>query len=56
MQYFSLCSVFFSVRNAIESARLEIGKTGYFNLNSPITVESVQQACLVDISQFKFRE
>ena len=48
-------SVAFCVRQAIHAARREIGKdTEFFQLVSPITVESVQQLCLVDPSQFTY--
>ena len=43
----------FAVKRAIEAARQEIGKDDFFPLNSPATVESIQQLCLVDCSQFK---
>jgi xanthine dehydrogenase/oxidase len=46
-------SVFHSIRHAIEAARYELGQSEFFVLNSPLTVEQVQQACLVNYSQFK---
>ena len=49
-------SVAFAVKRAIESARNEIGKDTFFVLNSPATVESIQQLCLVDYSQFRFND
>ena len=66
------CSALFAVKKAVESARAEIGKGGYFPLgkflhitfyqfiiwisvaDGPATVEAIQQACLVDPSQFIF--
>ena len=51
----SLCT-FFSVRNAIEAARKELGITGFFALNSPLTVEQVQRACQVNHAQFKLKD
>jgi len=47
-------SVAFSVKRAIEAARVEINNKDIITLNSPATVEAIQQLCLVDFSQFKF--
>ena len=49
-------SAMFAVKRAIEAARSEISSDQFFVLNSPATVEYVQRACLVDISQFKFQD
>ncbi len=49
-------SVLFAVKRAIEAARKEINDESIFQLDSPATVECVQQACLVDPSQFKFKD
>lgn len=48
------CSALFAVKRAIESARAEIGKDAVFTLSGPATVEDIQQACLVEPSQFTF--
>ena len=48
--------VAFAVKRAIEAARNEIGKDTFFPLNSPATVESIQQLCLVDPAQFKLTD
>jgi xanthine dehydrogenase/oxidase len=44
--------VAFAVKRAIEAARYEIGNQHFFALNSPATVEAIQQLCLVDYKQF----
>ncbi len=31
----------------------EIGQTNFVKLDSPLTVEKIQQACSIDINQFK---
>lgn len=49
-------SVAFAVKRAVEAARAEIGKDQFFPFDSPSTVESIQQMCLVDFSQFKFND
>ena len=49
-------SVAFAVKYAIEAARLEIGNEKFFPFDSPSTVESIQQMCLVDYNQFKFND
>lgn len=46
-------SVAFAVKRAIEAARKEAGKDEFFPLNSPATVDSIQQLCLVNYRQFK---
>jgi xanthine dehydrogenase/oxidase len=38
-------SALFAAREAITSARADAGVTGYFDLDAPLTVERVQQAC-----------
>jgi xanthine dehydrogenase/oxidase len=43
----------FAVKRAIEAARAEFNNTNYFALNSPATVEDIQQYCAVDYKQFK---
>jgi len=47
------CVVVFALYQAVAAARSDIGMSGYFQLDSPCTVEKVQAACLVDPSQFK---
>jgi xanthine dehydrogenase/oxidase len=49
-------SVAFAVRRAIEAARAEIKNNEFFAVKSPMTVENVQQLCLVDYSQFKLSD
>ncbi|KAL3841843.1 hypothetical protein ACJMK2_019942 [Sinanodonta woodiana] len=46
------CSVLFAAKHAVESARQEIGQFDYFSLDGPATTEYLQEACLVDPSQF----
>lgn len=46
-------SVAFAVKRAIEAARSEIGKDEFFVLNSPATVESIQQLCMSNYDQYK---
>eukprot|EP00731_Ephydatia_muelleri_P028954 Em0020g598a len=48
------CSVLFAIKRAIESARAEIQQQQVFALPGPATVEAIQQACMVDPSQFVF--
>jgi xanthine dehydrogenase/oxidase len=45
-------SVAFAAKRAIEAARAEINNSTYFALNSPATVDAIQQLCLVDYKQF----
>lgn len=45
-------SIVFAVKRAIEAAREEAGNTDYFGLDSPATVEVIQQLCLLDYKQF----
>jgi len=44
-------SVFFAIKRAILAARSDAGVSEWFELDSPATVERVQQACLVDIGR-----
>jgi len=46
------CVGLLAVQHAIAAARSNIGKSGYFELNSPATVDKIQTGCLVDDSQF----
>jgi xanthine dehydrogenase/oxidase len=46
--------VAFAIKNSIENARAEINNQDFFPFNSPSTVESIQQMCLVDVDQFDF--
>lgn len=41
-----------ALRQAISSARADAGVTGWFEMGSPMTVERIQQLCLVQPSQF----
>lgn len=43
--FFLASSVFFAIRDAISSARLEEGISGWFELDSPATVERIRSAC-----------
>ncbi|XP_061182872.1 xanthine dehydrogenase-like [Saccostrea echinata] len=46
------CSALFAIKHAVEAFRRDIGKDTYFALDAPATVEKVQQACMIDASQF----
>ena len=48
-------AAFFAVRGAIRAARADAGEIGAFELNAPLTVERIQQACLVSAERFKLR-
>ena len=39
-------SVFFAIKDAIESAREDAGVTGCFPLDSPATAERIRMACV----------
>lgn len=43
--FFLASSVFFAIRDAVSSARLEEGLTSWFELDSPATVERIRSAC-----------
>lgn len=43
--FFLASSVFFAIRNAISSARLDEGLSNWFQLDSPATVERIRSAC-----------
>jgi len=45
-------SVFFALRNAIQAARAENGKEGYFSLDSPASCERIRMACCDDMTAF----
>jgi xanthine dehydrogenase/oxidase len=45
-------SIYFAVKMAIASARVDAGDASYFNLNVPSVVDVRQQACLVSPSRF----
>ncbi|XP_052766428.1 xanthine dehydrogenase-like [Mya arenaria] len=45
-------SVFFALRKCIEEARKDAGQTGAFTFEPPATVESVQQLCATNTTQF----
>ena len=49
-------SAMFAVKRAIEAAKSESIGDRFFLLNSPATVEYVQRSCLVDLTQFKYRD
>lgn len=44
--------VVMALRQAIAAARSLAGDSDYFTINTPLTVEKIQQLCLVDSSQF----
>eukprot|EP01116_Phalansterium_solitarium_P016706 TRINITY_DN393_c0_g2_i1.p1 TRINITY_DN393_c0_g2~~TRINITY_DN393_c0_g2_i1.p1 ORF type:complete len:1372 (-),score=562.47 TRINITY_DN393_c0_g2_i1:226-4341(-) len=48
------CCGLFALQHAIGAARADANTNGYFGLDSPATIDKVQQACLVDPSQFTF--
>jgi xanthine dehydrogenase/oxidase len=48
--------VFFSLKNAIDAARKELGFSQYFDLNSPASYDVAQQKCLVEPVQFKLSD
>lgn len=43
-----------ALRQAVASARADRGVTGWFRMDTPLTIERLQQHCLVDPSQFTF--
>jgi xanthine dehydrogenase/oxidase len=45
-------SALFACRRAIEAARLEIGVTGHFDLDTPVTPERIQSLCLTKFINF----
>ena len=45
-------AAFFAARQAIRSVRADSGVQADFDLDAPLTVEKLQQACLVSPSQF----
>ena len=47
-------SILNALRHAIASARKEQGENSYFRLDIPASVDSVQQACLINSKEFKF--
>ncbi|XP_063842770.1 uncharacterized protein LOC135090214 isoform X1 [Scylla paramamosain] len=44
--------VVMALRQAITAARSLAGESGWFDISTPLTVEKIQQLCLVDSSQF----
>ena len=42
---FLASSVFFAIKDAVESARAEIGIDGLFQFDSPATAERIRMAC-----------
>lgn len=47
-------SVLYALRQAIASARQDRGQTGHFRLDLPASIDCVQEACLINPSEFKF--
>lgn len=45
-------SVVMALRQAVTSAREDAGTTGWFQMDAPVTYESLQQLCLVDAGRF----
>jgi xanthine dehydrogenase/oxidase len=48
-------SIVFALKHAISSARQDRGVHGYFKLEVPITIDKVQEACLLDSCAFVFK-
>ncbi|XP_046415103.1 xanthine dehydrogenase isoform X1 [Neodiprion fabricii] len=48
---FLASSVFFAIKNAIESARRDANVTGYFRLDSPATAARIRTACVDHLTQ-----
>jgi len=46
-------AAFFAAREAICAARRDAGNTSSFELEAPLTVERIQQACLISESRFR---
>ncbi|XP_063842980.1 xanthine dehydrogenase/oxidase-like isoform X2 [Scylla paramamosain] len=44
-------SAVMALRQAVTSARQDAGTTGWFQMDAPLTYESLQQLCLVDVSR-----
>ncbi|XP_076238841.1 xanthine dehydrogenase rosy isoform X2 [Calliopsis andreniformis] len=47
---FLASSVFFAIREAIKSAREEVGLSGYFRFDSPATAACIRLACVDDLT------
>eukprot|EP01113_Clastostelium_recurvatum_P035010 TRINITY_DN4821_c0_g1_i1.p1 TRINITY_DN4821_c0_g1~~TRINITY_DN4821_c0_g1_i1.p1 ORF type:complete len:1340 (+),score=354.41 TRINITY_DN4821_c0_g1_i1:272-4021(+) len=48
------CTAFLAVKRAIQAARSDIGLQGYFQMDSPATVENIQTKCMPQTSSFPF--
>ncbi|KAK3289624.1 hypothetical protein CYMTET_2955 [Cymbomonas tetramitiformis] len=49
----TVSSVYFAVKNAMYAARAEKGVADYFSMSVPITVQKIQQGCMVTHADFK---
>ncbi|CAL4095006.1 unnamed protein product, partial [Meganyctiphanes norvegica] len=47
-------SVALALRQAVTSAKADRGVTGWFRMDTPLTIEKIQQHCIVDPTQFTF--
>jgi len=48
------CSVMFALQQAISSARAQFGTTGYFDFNTPASVDQIQTTCKWTYNNFFF--
>ncbi|XP_012253844.2 xanthine dehydrogenase isoform X2 [Athalia rosae] len=48
---FLACSVFFAIKNAIQSARADANITGYFRLDAPATAARIRTACVDQLTR-----
>lgn len=46
-------AAYIAVRAAIRAARADAGEHGAFELDAPLTVEHIQQACVVSMDRFR---
>lgn len=47
-------SVYHATRQAIAAARADAGVTGWFELDGPLTVDTIQTACMVVPTELTF--
>jgi len=48
------CSVMFALQQAISSARTQFAATGYYDFNTPASVDQIQQSCKWSYTNFFF--
>jgi len=48
---FMAAAVFFAIKEAITSARKEVGVKGFFRLDSPATAARIRMACVDPITE-----